>query len=77
MPFLPPNQQRQSTESQLGLHNIAATTNMHVSTDDMQKFRKSTKLNQMQQESCAIAKMTVRCALYMSALKVFECANKI
>jgi len=26
----------------------------------------------MKQESCAIAKMTARCALYMSALKVFE-----
>jgi len=24
------------------------------------------------QESCAIAKMTTRCTLYMSALKVFE-----
>jgi len=24
------------------------------------------------QESCAIAKMTARCALYMSALKVLE-----
>jgi len=29
------------------------------------------------QESCAIAMMTVQCALYMSALKVFECALKI
>ena len=27
---------------------------------------------QRQQESCAIAKMTARCALHMSALKVFE-----
>jgi len=26
----------------------------------------------LQQESCAMAKMTTRCALYMSALKVFE-----
>ena len=26
------------------------------------------------QESCPIAKMTTRCALYMNALKVFECA---
>jgi len=26
------------------------------------------------QESCAIAKITARCALYMSVLEVFECA---
>jgi len=32
------------------------------------------ELQSRQQESCAIAKMTVQCALHMSALKVFECA---
>jgi len=29
------------------------------------------------QESSAIAKMTVQCAIYMSATKVFQCAHKI
>jgi len=40
-------------------------------TTNMQNMKLQDKQRQSRQESCAIAKMTAQCALYMGALKIF------